>query len=88
MIPLQTTRPASHRPFLLHYAFNEDARRFSVDSVSVGAQSSHSGGNAISQRECAGFNWPPPGIPAEEPVSICPLAVNRAGWSVRVNATA
>jgi hypothetical protein len=33
----------------------------------------------MSQRECAGFNWPPLSIPAEEPVSISPEAVNRAG---------
>lgn len=33
----------------------------------------------MSQRECAGFNWPPLAIPAEYPVSICPQAVNRAG---------
>lgn len=41
----------------------------------------------MSQRECAGFNWPPLSIPAEEPVSICPPAVNRAGWlPINVNA--
>lgn len=33
----------------------------------------------MSQRECAGFNWPPLSIPAEDPVSICPETVNRAG---------
>jgi hypothetical protein len=33
----------------------------------------------MSQRECAGFNWPPPPIPAEEPVSISPEATSRAG---------
>ena len=36
----------------------------------------------MSQRECAGFNWPPLSIPAEEPVSISPEAVSRAGPSV------
>lgn len=41
----------------------------------------------MSQRECSGFNWPPLAIPAEEPVSITPLAVNRAGWlPINVNA--
>jgi len=30
------------------------------------------------QRECAGFNWPPFSIPAEEPVSISPETVSRA----------
>jgi hypothetical protein len=38
----------------------------------------------MSQRECAGFNWPPLCIPAQEPVSISPKAVNRAG-SVLMN---
>jgi hypothetical protein len=33
----------------------------------------------MSQRECAGFNWPPLSIPAEEPICICPMAVSRAG---------
>jgi hypothetical protein len=35
----------------------------------------------MSQRECAGFNWPPLSIAAEEPVSSVPEAVNRAGPS-------
>ena len=47
--------------------------------VTVGAQASHSGGSPMSQRECAGFNWPPLSIPAVEPVSISPVAVSRAG---------
>ena len=38
----------------------------------------------MSQRECAGFNWPPLSIPAQEPISISPEAVKRAGC---VNAT-
>ena len=33
----------------------------------------------MSQRECAGFNWPPLSIPAEQPVSISPVTVRRAG---------
>lgn len=33
----------------------------------------------MSQRECAGFNWPPLSIAASEPVSISPEAVSRAG---------
>ena len=65
----------------VHHAFNEGLRGFRVDGVAVGAQASHSGGSPMSQRECAGFNWPPLSIPAEEPVSICPEAVSRAGWS-------
>jgi len=37
----------------------------------------------MSQRECAGFNWPPLSVSAAEPVSICPEAVNRAAPEVR-----
>lgn len=55
----------------------EVRRRLSIDGVSVGAQASHSAGSPMSQRECAGFNWPPLSIPAEEPVRVCPQAVNR-----------
>ena len=50
-----------------------------VDGIAITAQSSHSGGSPMSQRECAGFNWPPAVIPAEEPVSSSPEAVSRAG---------
>jgi hypothetical protein len=43
----------------------------------------------MSQRECAGFNWPPLSIPAEEPVSISPEAIRRAGplfgWAWSIN---
>ncbi|MNJ48227.1 hypothetical protein D3C77_434160 [compost metagenome] len=38
----------------------------------------------MSQRECAGFNWPPLSIPAEEPVSVSPEAVNRAAIAVLI----
>ena len=37
----------------------------------------------MSQRECAGFNWPPLAIPAEQPVSISPETVKRAGVASR-----
>lgn len=41
----------------------------------------------MSQRECAGFNWPPPSVPASDPVSSSPESVNRAGWlPINVNA--
>jgi len=36
----------------------------------------------MSQRLCAGFNWPELTIPASEPVSTRPSAVMRAGSSV------
>jgi hypothetical protein len=41
----------------------------------------------MSQRECAGFNCPPLSIPAEEPVSICPDAVRRAGLFLQFQTT-
>ena len=52
---------------------------FRDERVTVGTQASHSGGSAMSQRECAGFNCPPLSIHASEPVSISPEAVSRAG---------
>jgi hypothetical protein len=42
----------------------------------------------MSQRECAGFNWPPLSIPAVEPISICPVAVSRAGCGLLRNISA
>jgi hypothetical protein len=38
----------------------------------------------MSQRECAGFNWPPLSICASEPISISPEAVKRAGPLIAV----
>ena len=38
----------------------------------------------MSQRGCAGSNRPPATTPAEEPVSISPEAVNRAGPTICV----
>ena len=66
---------------MIHYRFDERRGRFGIDCIAVTAQSSHSGGSAINQRECAGFNWPPLFVPAEQPVSISPKAVSRAGPS-------
>jgi hypothetical protein len=71
----------------LHYGFDPDLGRFRVDGIAVTAQSSHSGGSPINQRLCAGFNWPPLSIPAEEPISISPEAVSRAGWFDTLNST-
>jgi hypothetical protein len=48
--------------------FDELRRDLRDDGVTIAAQSSHSVGNPINQRECAGFNWPPLSIPASEPV--------------------
>ena len=71
------------------YDFCRDLRD---DCVAVGAQASHAAGKPMSQRECAGFNWPPLSISAVEPISISPVAVSRAGpvidaTAVRVSAT-
>ena len=63
------------------HGFDERLSLRGDDGIAVTAQSSHSGGRPINQRGCAGFNWPPLVIPAEEPVSISPVAVRRAGWS-------
>ena len=49
----------------------EPGRDLGIDRVAVTAQSHHSGGRPISQRECAGFNWTPARtvrVPAENPV--------------------
>ena len=72
---------------MAHGCFDKDLRLRSADGVSVGAQASHSGGSPINQRECAGFNWPELSIPAQEPVSISPEAVSRAGDDVSIIAT-
>jgi hypothetical protein len=58
---------------------DELRRNLRDDCIAVTAQSSHAGGYPISHRESAGFNRPPLSIPAEEPVSITPEAVSRAG---------
>ncbi|MEG3175882.1 hypothetical protein U1872_06540 [Sphingomonas sp. RB3P16] len=60
---------------------DDSFRGFGDDRVAIGAQSSHAAGSAMSQRECAGFNWPPLSIPAEKPVSRSPWTVSRAGLS-------
>ena len=48
------------------------------DGISVSAQSSHAGGNPMSQRECAGFNWPGFSVAAGEPVGVGPESVSCA----------
>ena len=65
--------------FISHVCPYELFRLPRVDGVTITAQSSHSDGSPISQRESAGFNWPPLVIPAEEPVSRFPEAVSLAG---------
>jgi hypothetical protein len=49
------------------------------EAIAVTAQASHSGGSPMSQRECAGFNWPPLVVSAVEPICSSPEAVSRAG---------
>jgi hypothetical protein len=65
----------------IHCFFDEDLRDWGNDCIAVTAQSSHAGGSPMSQRGCAGFNWPPLSIAAKEPVSISPETVIRAGPS-------
>lgn len=62
--------------------FDEGLRGLRVNGVAITPQASHSGGSPMSQRERLGFNWPPFGIAAEEPVSSAPETVNRAGSSI------
>ena len=50
----------------MYYRFDERLRLRDDDSVTVAAQSSHPIGRPINQRECAGANRPPAGIPAAE----------------------
>lgn len=66
-------------PFRAHEGPYERFRLRGADSVTIAAQASHSGGNPMSQRECAGFNRPPLSIPAEQPVSSAPETVIRHG---------
>ncbi len=58
---------------------DEGCGRLRDDRVAIGAQSSHAGGSAMSQRECAGFNWPEAAVAASDPVSSAPEAVSRTG---------
>ena len=64
------------------YRFDERRERFGIDCIAVTAQSSHTGGSLMSQRECAGFNRPPLSISAEEPVSRVPSEHRRIGSPV------
>ena len=59
--------------------FDETLRDRAGESVTISAQFSHAIGRPCSQRECAGLSGPPLSIRAEEPISISPVAVNRAG---------
>jgi hypothetical protein len=52
--------------------FKELCRKRRDDSVTIAAQSSHAGGYPMSQRECAGFNWPPLAVAAGEPLGVGP----------------
>ena len=73
---------AHHSSIVFEVTFDDRLRGCGDDRVTVGAQSSHARGSPMSQRGCAGFNWPPLSIPAEEPVSICPETVSRAGQAI------
>src|SRR5262249_13069917 len=60
------------RRFCFKECFDPFVRDLGDDRVSVGAQSSHAAGSPISQRECAGFNWPPFSILAGDPIRARP----------------
>ena len=67
----------------LKNCFNEGYGRFRVDRVAVGAQASHTGGKSMTQRECAGFNWPGRSISAGDPVGAGPHARRATSFSGR-----
>lgn len=58
----------------LHVCGYELFRRSSIDTVSVGAQLSHSAGMRINQRACSGFNWPFPSIETLDKVNRACIA--------------
>ena len=55
----------------------ERRRLLRVEAIAVTAQSSHAGGSPMSQRECAGFSWPPEAVRAGEPLGVGPEPANR-----------
>ena len=69
------------RDFCFAERLDEFCRERGNECIAVTAQASHAPGYPMSQRACAGFNRPPLAIPAEEPVTISPDAVRRAGPS-------
>src|SRR5579859_5840630 len=72
-----------------HVRLDERLRLRDNDAVAVETKPSHSGGTPMSQRECAGFNWPPLNasgyfwIAARNPLGISPKSTDRASSSVR-----
>ena len=54
--------------------FDERLGERSNDCIAVTPQSSHTGGSPMSQRECAGFNWPPLPVSTRNPFGISPEA--------------
>jgi hypothetical protein len=57
---------------------HERLRERRNDCVAVTAQSHHSGGSPINQRERAGFNRPRLAVPAVDPVGVSPEPASRA----------
>ena len=53
---------------------DELGRKRRDNRIAVGAQSSHAAGYPMSQRECAGFNWPRFSVCAGEPIKVGPSA--------------
>src|SRR3990172_10874340 len=77
LVPAAAPHPSHHispSAFHPHISPYELDRLRYADRVAVGTQSSHSGGNPMSQRECAGFNWPGFSVCAGEPLGVGPIA--------------
>lgn len=58
----------------IHYRLEENLRELGDDGVSVGAHSSHSLGNPMSQRQCPGFNGADFPVSALDPVALLPAS--------------
>ncbi len=56
----------------VHRGFDERRGDLRHDCIAVAPQESHTAGYPMSQRECAGFNWPVLLIGAVDPVSVSP----------------
>jgi hypothetical protein len=57
--------------------FDEGRRDRRDEGITIAAQSSHAVGSPMSQRECAGFNWPILPVATGDPVGFSPESVNQ-----------
>jgi hypothetical protein len=64
--------PRRQLPFVGLIRFYKRFGRFRVDSVTIAAQSSHSVGSPMSQRQNAGFNWTRFSIGASDKLNSLP----------------